>query len=224
MFSYHSQARFVSTVAARLAALSLQSATKSINEVTREYSNLLERLVVDAANGNTTAGSITRQMREAIIEQGRAVFLEGMREGGIKDPEAQLDEDDEKVISAWILSQARHLNDFADACVEVRKLTGDARTAARDVMLGRVELWVQSLDTLGRQGTASAKENAPGTWQLGDTEKHCKTCAKLDGQRHRLKGFTSRGYIPQQPGSDTLDCGGWNCDCQIVDDDGKRLL
>jgi hypothetical protein len=33
-----------------------------------------------------------------------------------------------------------------------------------------------------------------------------------------------KGYIPQQPGSETLACGGWNCDCQIVDDDGERLL
>lgn len=229
VFDYHSRARLTSVVAglaARIERIAAeQHALKSINEVTRDYQNLLERLVIDAANGAiTNSGGITRPMREAIIESGRAAYLEGMREGGIKDPEGDIDDEDEKAIADWILSQARELNGFADAAIAVGKLSGEERTQARAVMLGRVEMWVRSLETIGRLGTASAKENLPGTWKLGATEKHCGTCAKLDGQRHRLKWFTSRGYIPQQPGSDTLDCGGWNCDCQIEGDDGERLL
>ena len=76
---------------------------------------------------------------------------------------------------------------------------------------------------LGDLGKASAKSNQPLTWRLGKTEEHCDTCAKLDGQTHRLKWYTARDYMPKKPGA-AMDCGGWNCDCGLFDKDGKRVI
>lgn len=224
--AYHSRARMrtaVEDALARMDRLGIGRATKSIGEVSREYRDLLENLVVAAANGTVSSGSLASQMREAIIDDGRAVYLEGMREGGSSDPEADLDDTDETAIGEWQTGQAGFINGFRDDALAVNDLSGDARTAARDVMLGRVDDWVNALEGLGRLGTANMKRNTYGTWKVGDTE-HCGTCNSLNGKRKRLKWFIDNGYLPGEPGSETLDCHGYNCQCQIVDDEGTRIL
>jgi hypothetical protein len=195
---------------------------KSIGEITREYRDTLENWVVSAANGNIKAGGIARPMRSLIVESAEAVYIEGLREGGVADEE--LDADDDKAIGEWILSQTPYIYDFAEAAVAVNDLSGDERTAARDVMMDRVDLWVRALEVLGKLGYSAAKENMSVTWQIGKTEDNCKVCLRLDGQTHRLKWFTSKGYIPREPGSSTLDCHGYNCDCSLVDSKGGVVL
>lgn len=197
---------------------------KSINEVLNDFENTLDRWVVDAANGNMSRGELRLQFTELLKDAGPQVYWEGMREGGIEQPLEEQDEKDEQTIDDWVEGQSEFVTGFASDAAEVAKLAGDERTAARDAMLDRVDIWVQSLRTLGGLGYASAKENAMGTWVLGATEEHCSTCASLDGQRHRMKWWVSKGYIPQEPGSETLECNGYRCLCYIEDDDGGRLL
>ncbi len=228
MSNYHSTARMASVVAAMAGhidrlALANRSAVKSINEVLREYADTLTRWVVDAANGNLRVASFTRQMTDELGRDSIAVYQEGMREAGIKDPAQEMDETDGEAIDAWLASQVAHIANFAADAVAVGKLTGDERTAARAVMLDRVAVWVQALEVLGRVAVTNTKANQMGEWRYGDTE-HCDTCLSLNGQRHRLKWFISKGYIPRQPGSDTLECKGYNCQCGIFSDDGERLL
>lgn len=217
-------ASVITAMAARIDRLAIGRATKSINEVTRAYRDTLIRWVVDAANGNMTAGAMASAWRPLSIDVANEVYTEGMREGGIKDPEAEMDDTDTAAIGDWILSQTPHFYPFADDCVAVSKLTGDEWTAARTVMLGRVDTWVASLEALGRLGTANTKgDKARGRWVMGDTE-HCLTCQWLSNQHRRIKWFVDKGYIPRQPGSQTLDCHGFNCQCSIISDSGERIL
>ena len=104
----------------------------------------------------------------------------------------------------------------------VRAAKGD-KAAQRDILDNRIDFWTRSIEAAGAQGVASAQANAMGTWVYGDTD-HCSTCLKLNGQRHRVKWFVSKGYIPREPGSDTLECNGFRCQCRVVDDKGKQLL
>lgn len=213
--------------AARAAALAvaaqLVSAVKSVNEVLRDWDGLLSRWVVDAANGNMSAVDVARAMRAALRRLAPQAYDEGLREGGVRDPEAERDDEDDARIDAWLDNQLEHVRDFAQAAGELSKLKGDERTRARDAMLGRVDDWVSALQALGGQGYMSARENMPCTWQVGDTE-HCPTCLKLNGRRRRLKWWLAQGYLPQESGSGTLECGGWNCQCRLVDDNGRTVL
>jgi len=67
------------------------------------------------------------------------------------------------------------------------------------------------------EGKMMGEPNRDGKWELGATEKYCTTCASLNGKIHPLTWYLDNGYIPQEAGSGTLECGGWNCDCTIVD-------
>src|SRR3990170_281816 len=191
--------------------------TRSIRNVTQEYSAQLTALINDALKKRKDAGEMARAHRALLREYAPRVYGEGLRAAGIDIDE--MDESDRENIAGWVAEQVTHVRDFANAVVDARK-----DKAAQSNLVSRVEMWVESLNTLGNLARASAQSNASGTWTLGRTKEHCDTCNGLNGKRHRVKWFISRGYIPRQPASQILQCSGYNCECRILSDDGRRLL
>lgn len=194
---------------------------KSVNEVVRSFDDTLTRFCYEAFNGSMSGADFSRSLRALLRSVADEAYSEGMREGGVKDPDEVLDDKDEQTIKGWLATQLEHVRDFADAANDVRG--ADDKESARRAVLDRVDLWAQSLQVLGNLGFASAKRNMMVAWRYGDTE-HCDTCNGLNGKRRRLKWFVENGYIPREPGSETLDCGGYNCQCSLVDDDGKVIM
>lgn len=207
-----------------LEALFTPVSEKTVAKRVIDYEVALTSLVTGVFNGSGTATTLANAMRGLIRRSAKPVYLEGMVEGGFKneaDAESEMDEGDAAQIESWIDDQLDHVDEFAQDTAATRK--ADDKTAAQQAILNRVGYWVAALETLGGRGRASAQANKPGTWQYGDTD-HCPTCQRLNGERHRVKWFIQRGFIPQEPGSDTLDCHGYNCDCEVVDDDGNVIL
>lgn len=155
-------------------------------------------------------------VRKLIRAYAERIYVSGIERGGIT--EIELSDEDEAAISAWIESQRGAVGGFADA---VQRAAPDP--AQYSGITARMMLWVRAAEDLEAQGFASAKKNMMVTWRYGDTD-HCETCQSLNGKRRRLSWFTSRGYYPRQVGSETLECGGWRCQCKLVDDSGKQVL
>jgi len=206
---------------------------ETIAQVTREYGDRLDNLVYNAINriknGQTKPGPMQTAFRtehkRMILDLGPQAYIEGLREGGVDAEE--LDDDDKATISAWVSNQQSYVNGFA-ADVVAAAGNDDAERA----VLGRVPLWVAALEALGGLGFASAQGNMMMTWRLNAhhaTNEHCSTkdgkpgCDSLDGKRHRLTWWRQRGLIPRTPGGPTA-CGGWNCGCGLVDDNGELVL
>lgn len=191
---------------------------KSVNEVLREYRDLLENFVVDAANGNISAASIARQMRKAVIDFAEEAYAEGLREQG----EETSDEDD-KAIRDWILSQTPHIYDFADSAVSVSDLSGDAKTDARNAMLDRVDEWVESLDRLSQVAQVNAEGDPFLTFDGDDGKDSCAECQKYQGQRHR-KSWWEKKDLLMRP-NQIFGCGRFdNCQHHFYYDDGEIAI
>lgn len=196
---------------------------RTVAQVVTTYRDQLTNFTYETLNGSMDATDLRRAHREMIRRLGPNAYAEGLREGGV--PAEELDDADRKAITEWIDGQLMHVNKFASDAVEAR---GD--DGKREQILGRVDLWVNSMQTLGSQGLMSAQKNKMGVWRLGPTEEHCISkngrigCANLHGKRHRLSWFLSRGLIPQQPGSAILGCKGYKCLCGIFDDKDNRLV
>lgn len=190
-----------------------------------QYQTRLDTLV---ANGKDKAAN-ERELTALLAFIAYLAFYEGMRAGGVNDPEKELSASEQLLITAWIAGQAAYIPGLAQAIAEYHAMPASspdeevAKEKAKDALDERVTLWVASLVVMFAKGYASAQADKMGTWRYGPTE-HCETCLRLDGQRHRLSWFVSHGYIPREPGSEMLDCKGYNCKCEIVGDDGKRLL
>lgn len=195
----------------------LDTIQRTIGQVTGEYDDQLTNFVYETLNGSMDATDLTRAHRTMLQQLGPQSYLEGMREGGVPPEEA--DAEDKKTIAAWVKEQTSYVNKFAGDVVSAR---GD--DGKRDAILARVALWVAAMSSLGAQGLMSARSNAMGTWKLGATEKHCRTCNGLHGKRHRLSWYKARGLIPREPGSATLECHGYRCLCGIYDEQGNQLV
>lgn len=196
-------------------------ALKSIKGYADEFLLRLSEAVTGFFNQDRSAQEVGGVLRNLLRGYARDTYLEGMREGGIDNPESAITDEEEAEISAWVSDQFSYIPDFITALKETRK--AEDQTAAQAAINARVELWASSLQTLGGMGKARAMGDAMCTWVYGDTD-HCSTCERLNGKRHRLSWFVNNGYIPQENGSDTLECGGWLCQCKLVNDKGKQVL
>lgn len=190
-------------------------AEKSVAGVVRKFkANLRNVMTLGFISDKSILADLRRVVREGVTD----AYTEGLREGGA-DPNDLADED-AQAIADLVNTQAQHTTDLAKA---IRQAKSD-KALQRDLLNVRLPLWVASIESAGNLGRASAQVNIMGTWKLGKTEEHCETCAKLNGKRHRLRWYIDNGLIPRQPGNENLQCGGWKCDCQVVDDKGRRLL
>lgn len=201
---------------AATALATFKAGPQSVEGYVAEYDNLLSSLFRKAWRGDITAGEMATEHKRILRNLAPGCYYAGMQDGGVEQSEA--DETDRQTIADWIAEQSSRVRDFAKAAVDAGK-----DKAAREQIQARADLWLAAMLALGNLGRASAQSNTMGEWVYGDTD-HCDTCAGLNGKRHRLKWFTSRGYIPREPGSRTLDCHGFRCQCRIIDAGGKQLM
>jgi len=193
---------------------------RTISQVVSVYRDQLTNFTHETLNGSMDAVDMRRAHNALVRQLGPQAYYEGLREGGIKLEDA--DDADKAAISEWLRGQLAHVNQFAADAVAAR---GD--DGKRTGIMTRLGMWIESMQTVGNLGVMSGKKNKMVTWRLSAhhaTQEHCKTCSALHGKRHRISWFSSRGLQPREIGSKTLICGGWNCGCGFVDDEGKLII
>lgn len=79
----------------------------------------------------------------------------------------------------------------------------------------RLDLWINRYNDLKNQAKVMACQDQKLIWQLGRTEKHCKTCPRLHGKVKRASFWAAKGIRPQNPPNQFLECGGWGCLCAL---------
>lgn len=208
-----------------LAAQAATKATSEIDGLVRGYVDDLTRDFLDVLDGDTSAPAAARSHSAVLPDLAERAYDAGMTDGGA-DP-ADRDDTDEAEIADWVSTQDSQVGGLWDAVKELRAdkkdLTKDEFTARQLIINDRIGQWGESLRNLYSLAKGNAQKNKSVTWHFGDTD-HCDTCASLNGQRHRLKWFLDKGYIPQENGSDTLDCHGYHCQCTLDDDDGETVM
>lgn len=202
------------------------TSVKSVDSVITGYRDDLTRDFLDVLDAKISLPEAERRHMRYLRRDAEPAYVEGLAAGDVEAGE--MDADDRKAINDWLGEQAGYVPGLWQAVGDLRKrLRGmDPRwyeEGQRDIA-DRIGLWAGALRDLASQGKASALANMSVTWHLGATEKHCRVCNRLNGSKHRLKWFTGRGYLPQENGSEVLDCGGWQCLCTLRDGKGKVIL
>lgn len=210
-------------VARALADVTFFPAVKAVVGAVREYESRLSEFVRRGLSGFYSQKEFATRHTTLINDLAQGAFYEGMKAGGIESPEEEITDEEQEMVDAWLSEQISHIAEFALAVNDASKAKGEEKQPAQDAVDARLQLWVRAMELLQSMGQASAQKNMMVTWKYGETE-HCETCQNLNGKRRRWKWFTDRGYIPQEPGSETLDCHGYNCQCQLVNDKGKVVM
>jgi hypothetical protein len=166
-------------------------------------------------SGGSFADAVQRMatvVSRAYVETAELAYQEG---GG----ELPLDEE----TAAWARSQLDAQLGYVDQLFEdLKELRKSGDFDAGEVATARAAGYASGLDGFYNEAVLRGKKNQMVTWHLGATEKHCKTCASLDGKSHRISWYIDHDYIPRKNGCN-LDCGGYNCDCTLTDKDGNEV-
>lgn len=117
---------------------------------------------------------------------------------------------------------SQELGFIDDLFAQAKQLRKDPAFDYFTWITARADAYTQTVASIYNAARLFASKSQMLTWRLGATEKHCATCAKLDGVRHRASWFLARDYIPHKPGA-ALDCGGYNCDCRLETDAGEEV-
>lgn len=166
-----------------------------------------------------TGGSVA-PFRERMVMAVSKAYLEtadaAYQEAGAELP---LDDDTANWARLELAAQLDYVDQLFETLKDLRK-AGDYDSG--EVAISRADSWASGLDGFYNEVVLRGSKNQMVEWVLGETEKHCPTCLSLNGKRHRISWFIERDYIPRKNGC-ALDCGGWNCDCSLIDKDGNEI-
>jgi hypothetical protein len=182
--------------------------TKDINDTNSAFVEEIQAILSDGVNKTITKAGAAARMRGAIQRYGKSAYQDGLESGGVD--ETDLSEDDIRIIGDISVHDTQYITDIVNEIYSETGMTGTPES--------RAPLWSKSLTEFYQAGVASADANGIYEWKLGNTEKHCKSCLRMDGQKHRMKDYVRKGIIPQ---CSELDCGGYNCDCSLEKSSGK---
>lgn len=182
--------------------------TKAITDVREAFEAKFDDVLANARNkvyGRVRLRSIVLNL---IREYGPPAYIEGKKEGGVDEP---LTEEEEAETLTLLARNREYVNAFVDTVLDVGLTDAEAKRKAE-------MWWNKSLNPYYDAGRRSADANGMYEWKLGRTEKHCTTCATLNGQRHRFRQYAAAGLLPK---SDKLACQGVLCDCSLIRTKGQ---
>jgi hypothetical protein len=139
-----------------------------------------------------------------------SAWYEGARECGIEPSELTPDEKAE--LRRRQIGELTHVGNFA-AEVDAGSKANGGKLAP---LFQRAEAWILRARDVMNQARVMACGDQKLMWELGITEKHCRSCAALNGKVKRASYWQQMGVRPQNPPNYLLACGGWLCDCRLV--------
>jgi HK97 family phage portal protein len=188
------------------------TATKSVQAIRLDFEGRFADVLNDIRSGNVDnrrrAGDILRQL---IRTFGYRAYVQGLQDGGVMDNPS---EEDEAEIASLRSAQSTFVSNITRVLIREDGVS-DSQAAGKPDMW-----WRGSIQPFYNAGLASANANGLYEWTLGQTESHCVTCPRLNGQRHRLKHWRAKNLEAGTVGQAT-ECKGYECKCRLVPASGK---
>jgi hypothetical protein len=191
----------------------LKMVTKSIGMFERQ----LWSYALDLYRGEDV-GVFIDQFTAAIDNQLTRAWNEGAAECDVL-PE-DMTEDDLAILQTIIDNEFEYILGLAED-IQAYQTQGD-EVAFGDSFKSRIDLWVNRYTETVNRARVHFGGKLHLRWTLGATEKHCETCAALDGIVAWAIEWEQAQIQPQNPPNPQLECGGWKCDCKLEPTDERR--
>ena len=197
----------------------MQLGNPMIDPVLTQYEQDLQSLIEEAVTGVEDKPDFERRMRDIVMAALLLSFLRGVG----ADDESELIPEQRAALRAERNRANEAVSSVSDDIYNADRYaprdSGQGRrpqTAREGIerAFGRIGLWVTTLAGMFAVGQLLSDGNKLYQWQLGRTVEHCADCARLNGQVHTAVEWRAAGWHPQ---GRNLQCGGWNCDCRLVE-------
>lgn len=183
-------------------------ARKDYGATSAAFKAEVESLIQAANDDESTRRQLSGALRSSLRRYGLMAFRDGLDRGG--DRSESLSQQQVAAFQGWLGEQSGYVTQLG---AELFK------EGATPDPVARAAMWVsKSLDSIFFLGLELAAPELMGTWQVGNTE-HCKTCLDNHGQTKSVQEWRRLGL----PRSDSLDCKGYNCQCELLDKSGQRI-
>lgn len=184
----------------------VENVDKSFEDTAADFERRFETFVRVAGAQNFNSAILRATFRDELYRAGMKSYEDGVTAGGgVPQVDSTAEESQRRrKIGEWFALQTTFVENFVNDVIQGR--------ISRDQISLRASMWVnKSLRSIYYVGLGDADSETFYTWQLGAVvTEHCKTCALLAGQNHRLKAWMKSGFMP---GCTCTECGGWNCPC-----------
>jgi HK97 family phage portal protein len=200
----------VITAAAKSFTLSVLAA-RSVSATQRDFETEFDTVMEAARHDETTRRQASSKVRSLLNQFVRRAFVDGLVDGGIED--AALNDDDRQIIADLLAGQSTNVSNFLNTLFKGDGISDD------QAVYKATQWWGLSVYPAYLSGLERAAADSMFEYRLGKTEKHCKSCLALDGQKHRYSEFKAANCLPK---SRSLICGpGGLCDCDLVPSKGR---
>lgn len=183
-----------------------------------EYRSRLWQAALRLFNGGKDASFISSFAR-SIDQQLTEAWNEGADAVGVA-PE-DMTEDDAAMLNGIIDNENTFLEGMGMDIAEARD-SGMTEADFENKFGSRVDIWANRYNEVVNEAKVYFGGKQKLVWRLGATEKHCASCKALDGIVAWAQEWDQAGVKPQSPPNNTLECGGWNCDCSLDTTDQRR--
>lgn len=186
-----------------------------LSDINATYHDVIIESLIAYFEGGSV-GASRQDFKQATIQAFSDAFDAGWVDAG-----AELPVDDEALdwIEARITEEFGYIEELFEEAKELRR---DKEFDWFSWATARADGYTRTLTELHNQAQVMVRDNVMVTFRLGSTEKHCRSCLKLNGQRHKLSWFVSHGYLP--PYGENLECSaGGHCDCTLETDKGEII-
>jgi hypothetical protein len=185
------------------AALPTRKAGGDYDAIRSEY----EGRLFDAFMSYIQSGSRAQRSAagRAVVEAVPAAFERGIEDGGGDTDD--IDPED----SAWATAQQGTQIDYLDGVFEWLKDLRANDTATEDMIQGRVNMWVGTLDGIYSEGRLRGMKNQKLYFDGDDGKESCVDCQRLKNGPPRTAKWVREHDMAPHPGNTNFECGGWNC-------------
>ena len=143
--------------AAKNVAALLRSYVKAVTGAVREYEERLSTFVRRGLSGFYSQKEFATRHTVLINELALQAFYEGMKAGGVDEPQDEITDEESGMVDDWISEQVSHVAEFALAIQQAGK--AEDKQTAQDDIDSRLAYWVRAMETLQAMGQASAQKN-----------------------------------------------------------------
>lgn len=152
-------------------------------------------------------------MMRAIQRGFNQAAQEGAKQFGVTPSEFTPEE--RLALEAVINTQLQFIAPFGQFVEENSQVNGGKLGRS----FARAQMWINQYNSVKNQAAVSAAGDRKMIWLLGATEEHCTSCLKLHKKVKRASFWQKQGVRPQNAPNESLECGGWKCDCDLVPTD-----
>ena len=171
-----------------------------------QYMRAIRGYAASLWRGSITQFDFIDAMVTAISYYLTKAWNEGALAAGVTPDE--MTEDEISARTDMVNGQYNHIIGLSEYIMTNNRDTG----ALLRSLFPRLELWSSRYSEAYMKGMVMANLDEKQIWVLGNSKKHCSSCASLAGQVRR--GSFWMAHI--QPRDQRLECNGYRCNCDLI--------